>query len=81
MSVKELKQQIYDNIELLSYKKMIIIADLLSAMNESYTQTDDFDLVSEDDLLEMKESKREFSENPDSFVNLTDYLSERSANP
>jgi hypothetical protein len=52
----------------------------LKKLRKSYTQSDDFDSVSEDDLLEMRESKREFSENPDSFINLTDYLSEQSAN-
>jgi hypothetical protein len=78
MSVKELKQQIYDNIELLSYKKMILIAELLSTMNENSIQSDDFDLVTDEDILEMSESKREFRDNPDSFISLTDYLSERT---
>jgi Tat protein secretion system quality control protein TatD with DNase activity len=79
MSVKELKQKIYSSVDMLSYKKMVLIADLLSMMTvDEETLTIETDLTDEERKL-IQDDKLEFENHPENFVNLSDIIAERKS--
>jgi hypothetical protein len=79
MSVNDLKQRIYSSVDMLSYKKMLLIADLLSMMT-----TNEEPLIIETDLTDeerelIQNDKLEYKNHPENFVNLTEIIAQRGA--
>jgi hypothetical protein len=77
MSVKELKQEIINYVDELSYNKMVAIYGLLSAMSEDYWQpVIETDLTDEEREI-IASSANEYKEHPENFIDLDEYINSR----
>jgi hypothetical protein len=79
MSVKELKQGIYNYVDALSYNKMVALYSFLSAMEDDYWKPIIETNLSEEEQKIVISSSFEYKKHPENFCSLDEYLQSRSA--